>query len=338
MNKIKVGVLGAGSWGTSFARYIAKTLGYRVKLWAREQEVIESINNLRENTIFLKGFFIPDNLSVSGDMEYVIKNQDVIIIAIPSKFCPEIYKKISGYLSNQYILSLTKGFDEKNINFLSSLMKEIFPENVKNKITILSGPSFSVEVAKEFPTAVVVASEKEKVAKFIQNEFSSQVLRIYTTTDITGVELGGALKNVIAIASGMASGLGFGYNTLASLITRGNVEITRLGLKIGGKEQTFLGLSGIGDLMLTCFGDLSRNRRFGYRIGLGEKKEDILKSSKSVIEGLTTVKTALKLAKKHGVEMPITESVYKIIYNNASLKKTIKRLMGRSLKKEWNIK
>ena len=333
-----ISVIGGGSWGTSFANYLADIKKFKVKIWAREREVVEDINNNHKNTIYLPDIKLSENLKATASLEEAINNAEILVLAIPSKFCPDMYKKISPFLKSQYIVSLTKGLDEINIAFLSDRMKEVFPKEIKDKISIISGPSFAKELAQKFPTAVVVASENEETAKLIQKEFSSEILRLYVTDDIHGVELGGALKNVIAIASGIAAGMGFGYNSIASLITRGNMEIIRLGLKLGAKEQTFLGLSGIGDLMLTCFGPLSRNRTFGFRVGKGEKIEDILKDSKFVVEGLTTVKTALKLAERLKVEMPITEHVYKIVYENISVKDALKNLMRRTLKREWNIK
>ncbi len=335
---MNISVIGAGSWGTSFANYLASVKGLRVKIWALEKGVTDDINNNRLNSTYLPEIKLSENLQATANLEDAVKNAEILILAIPSKFCPNMYKKIAPYLKSQYIVSLTKGLDEININFLSDLMKEIFPKPASENISIISGPSFAKELAQNFPTAVVVASQKEKIAKEIQRKFSSEILRLYITDDVHGVELGGALKNVIAIASGIAAGMGFGYNSIASLITRGNIEIIRLGIKLGAKEQTFLGLSGIGDLMLTCFGPLSRNRTFGFRVGRGEKIEEILKDSKFVVEGLTTVKTALKLASKFNVEMPITESIYKVIYENVPVKEALKRLMSRTLKKEWNIK
>ncbi len=338
MSKLKIGVIGAGAWGTSFANYLANIKKYNVLLWAKENEVVDDILEFRENKVFLPNIKLSENLIPTNNLKYAIENSDILIIAVPSKFCPQMYDDISKYLSNQYVVSLTKGLDEENIWFLSELMEKKFPQKIKNKIAILSGPSFAKELANNHPTAVVVASKDEITAQIIQEGFSSDIFRIYITTDVRGVELGGALKNVIAIASGIASGMGFGYNSVASLITRGNIEIIRLGLKLGAKEQTFLGLSGIGDLMLTCFGPLSRNRTFGYRVGRGENMDDILKNSKTVVEGLTTVKTALKLAEKHKVEMPITRSIYEIVYEKLPLKEAVSKLMKRSLKREWNIK
>ena len=335
---MRVSVIGGGSWGTSFANYLAGIKKINTKIWALEKEVAEAINNSHENPIYLPNIKLSENLKATASLEEAIKNAEILVLAIPSKFCPDMYKNISPFLKSQYIVSLTKGLDEVNIAFLSDRMKEVFSKEIKDKISIISGPSFAKELAQKFPTAVVVASENEETAKLIQKEFSSEILRLYVTEDIHGVELGGALKNVIAIAAGIAAGMGFGYNSIASLITRGNIEIIRLGLKLGAKEQTFLGLSGIGDLMLTCFGPLSRNRTFGFRVGKGEKIENILKDSKSVVEGLTTVKTALKLAERLKVEMPITEHVYKIIYEDLPVKDALKSLMGRSLKKEWNIR
>ncbi len=335
---MRVSVIGGGSWGTSFANYLAGIKKINTKIWTLEKEVAEAINNSHENPIYLPDIKLSENLKATTNLEEAIKNSEILVLAIPSKFCPDMYKKISPFLKSQYIVSLTKGLDEVNIAFLSDRMKEVFPKEVKDKISIISGPSFAKELAQKFPTAVVVASENEETARLIQKEFSSEILRLYVTEDIHGVELGGALKNVIAIAAGIAAGMGFGYNSIASLITRGNIEIIRLGLKLGAKEQTFLGLSGIGDLMLTCFGPLSRNRTFGFRVGRGERIEEILKDSKFVVEGLTTVKTALKLARSVNIEMPITEHVYKIIYKDLPVKEALKSLMGRSLKKEWNIR
>ncbi len=333
----KIAVIGAGSWGTAFANYLAE-IGKKVFLWVREDDVYNQIKNERENKVFLPGIKLNENIFPVKDFESAIKPSSIVVIAIPSKFCKSIYKEISKYLNSHYILSLTKGMDEEGERRLSELMKEYFPEEVSKKISVLSGPSFAKEFAEKHPTAVVVASEDLEVAKEIQKEFSSERLRIYVTDDLAGVEIGGALKNIIAISSGIASGMGFGYNTIASLITRGSIEIIRFGKVFSAREETFLGLSGIGDLMLTSFGPLSRNRTFGYEIGKGKTKDEILKNMRMVVEGLTTVKTVYRIAKKKKVEMPITEKVYEILYEGKSPERALKELMLRSLKKEWNIK
>ncbi len=332
-----VSVIGAGSWGTAFSNYVAG-LGKKVYLWVREDDVYEWIKNYGENRVFLSGIKLSKNIFPIKRIEDAVLNSDIVLIAVPSKFCRSIYEELSSYLKEHYILSLTKGMDEEGEKRLSSLMKEIFPESVHNKISILSGPSFAKEFALGHPTAVAIASEDISVAKRLQKEFSSERLRIYVTDDLAGVEIGGALKNIIAIASGIAAGMGFGYNTTASLVTRGNIEIIRFGLFFGAREETFLGLSGIGDLMLTSFGPLSRNRTFGFEIGKGRKKEEILKDMRMVVEGLTTVKTVWKISKKKGITMPITEKVYEILYEDKAPMDALKELMLRSLKIEWNIR
>ena len=336
----EIGVIGAGSWGTAFARYLAGIKHLPVTMWAREPEVVESINERHENTLYLPDVALPENLRATASLEEAVRGAQILVIGVPSKFCPSLYPLVNSHLNGdcRCLISLTKGLDEAGTDLLSRLMAKSFPSLGPSRIAVLSGPSFARELAKDHPTAVVIASAEEATAVDLQHSFSSSVLRIYHSTDVVGVELGGALKNIIAIAAGVVSGMGFGYNTLASMITRGNIEILRLGLKLGACEETFLGLSGIGDLMLTCFGPLSRNRTFGERIGKGESMEAILKGSVSVVEGLTTVKTALKLSEKWGVEMPITKQIHGVLYEGQDLKVALKELMGRSLKKEWNVR
>lgn len=326
---MRVAVIGGGSWGTAFSIY-SSLLGHSVSLWVREKELVEQMEEKRENSYFLPGIKIPGNVNIYNDIEKTVKGSEIVFFAVPSKFARGVFRELAKYKENiPVLISLTKGIEIESLKRVTEIAKE---EIGIKFLGVLSGPSFAKEVAEGKPTSCVVASDSEKISLMVQHNFSSDTLRLYRSTDTIGVELAGALKNVIAISAGIVNGLGLGANALASLITRGIVEMARLGVKMGAKRRTFYGLAGIGDLILTCTGELSRNRRFG--IELTKKSIEMISLDGQVAEGATTAKAAYLLSRKFNVEMPITEEVYKIIYEGKNPLISIKDLMRRSLKKE----
>lgn len=332
----KIIVIGGGSWGTSFANYLASQ-NKDVKIWIREEEVINSIKDKSENSIFLPGIKLSENLIPVLNLEQEVKNSDIVIFAVPSKFIRKTFEKLKGFLDNKIVISLSKGFESTSLKTISQIAGDVFGESILNQWMTISGPSFAKELASNFPTAVVAASVNEDILKRIQDSFSSSVLRVYRTEDLIGIEVAGSMKNIMAIASGIVNGSGYGYNTTASLVTRASVEISRIGLKLGAKRETFWGLAGIGDLMLTCFGPLSRNFQLGVKIAKGESLAEIEKKSVMIAEGVETTKAIKRLSGKLDIEMPITEKVYEILYENKNPRLALKELMQRSLKIEWNI-
>ena len=334
VNDVNIGVLGAGSWGTALANLLGLK-GFKVDLWVFEKEVKEQIEAFRENKVFLPGFSLSTNLFPSNDIAGVVSEKDLVLIVVPSHVMRETAQKVSGLLSKETIIvSASKGIENKTHLTMSAVLKESLPEIPEDYFTVLSGPSFAWEVAKKLPTVVTVASKDKKLAGFVQNVFATPYFRVYTNNDMIGVELGGAVKNVIAIAAGIIDGLGLGLNTRAALITRGLTEIRRLGLKLGANPRTFTGLAGIGDLLLTCTGDLSRNHTVGKKIGEGRKLNDILSEMRMVAEGIKTAKSVYNLSLKLGVEMPISHEIYHILYDDVSPQDALLRLMTRDLKQE----
>lgn len=334
VNSTKIGVVGSGSWGTTLADLLGRK-GFNVDLWAFESEVIKQIKELRENKLFLPGISLSSNIYPSNDLSRVVSGKDLVLIVVPSHFMRKTSHEIAGYVSKDTIIvSASKGIENKTYLTMSGVLKETLPEIPEKHIVALSGPSFAREVASNVPTLVTVASKDKKTASFVQHIFATPLFRVYTNNDIVGVELGGSVKNVIAIASGMIDGLGFGLNTRAALITRGLTEIRRLGLKLGANPRTFTGLAGVGDLILTCTGELSRNYTVGKQLGLGKKLQDILSGMRMVAEGIKTTKSVYNLSRKIGVEMPISHEIYHILYDDASPKKAMHKLMTRDLKHE----
>jgi glycerol-3-phosphate dehydrogenase (NAD(P)+) len=326
-------MIGAGSWGTAVANYI----GYhkeQIRLWVREAELCDYIRKNHQNYLFLPDTILSDRLIPDTNLKNTIQSSDTVFLAVPSKYLRAVLHEIKDELKNKSIINLSKGIESQSLKTISQLAIEICgPEIAANWVT-LSGPSFAKELAMNHPTAIVGASKNPDLLKQVQDKFSSEILRIYRTTDLTGIEVGGSVKNVIAIASGMLSGLGYGYNTRASLITRASVEISRFGVKIGAKPETFWGLAGIGDLMLTCFGPISRNFQLGERIARGETLEEIEKSTSMVAEGVETTKALVLLIEKLQVEMPICREVHNILFNGEKPANALKKLMIRSLKIE----
>jgi glycerol-3-phosphate dehydrogenase (NAD(P)+) len=327
-------VIGGGSWGSAFARYLGM-IGIPTRLWVLEPDVFEELERSRENKMFLPGFRFPPGVSFSIDLLEAASFGDIVFVAVPSQFCRAVYKKLTPALrKGQIVVSLTKGFDPKTLKRMSQVMEEVFYPHVRPRLAVLSGPSFAREVAREQPTALVVSSRDLETARTVQRLISSLTVRAYTSRDVTGVEVAAAIKNVVAIAAGISDALEFGLNTRAALITRGLVEITRLGVSLGARKETFSGLAGIGDLVLTCTGELSRNHRVGQELGRGKKLDEILSGMKMVAEGVHTTHSARRLARAQGIEMPISEQIYQVLYRGKPPRKAVTDLMSRKLKNE----
>jgi glycerol-3-phosphate dehydrogenase (NAD(P)+) len=333
--KIKIGVIGAGSWGTTLANHLIRK-GHCVTLWVYEKELCEIILKERRNPIYLPDILIEKDILPTNSIEEACNNKDIIIFVVPSHVIRGVIKKAVPFINKGIVISATKGIENKSLLTTSQILKELLPERMHKKISVLSGPSFAREVAIGLPTAVAVASEEIGVAQYIQGLFSTPFFRIYTNSDVIGTELGGALKNVIAIAVGISDGLGLGNNARAALITRGIAEMIRLGTKLGANPITFSGLAGFGDLVLTCTSDLSRNRTVGLKLGQGMNLREVLQDMKMVAEGVKTTKAVFELAKRHDVEMPITEQVYKVLYKGKSPYDAVKTLLSRNLRDEFD--
>lgn len=330
----KVAIIGAGGWGTALASNFAR-LGHSVTLWAYEAEVVESIQSRHENELFMPGIKLPESLSVTGGLAEALAGAEIVVTVMPSHVCGTIFQQMLPHLGPRMILvSATKGLDTGRLMRMSEVIRSVVGDLFPLPLCVLSGPSFAKEVIRGDPTAVVVASDNRDAARQVQCEFSSPSLRLYTSSDVVGVELGGAVKNVIAVAAGVVEGLSLGHNPTAALITRGLAEMTRLACVCGGKRETLAGLAGMGDLVLTCTGDLSRNRTVGVELGRGRKLADIIGSMRMVAEGVNTTKATVALAAKHRVEMPITHQVNRILEGEVSPREAIRELMERALKEE----
>jgi glycerol-3-phosphate dehydrogenase (NAD(P)+) len=324
-------VIGAGSWGTTLACLLSDK-GYDVTLWAFEKDLVDEINQTRINSIYLPDVTIPDNLKVTNNIEEALKKARYVVNAVPAQYTRLVFKEAAACLNNEaVIISVSKGIERGTLLTVSSILKEM----TRHPVTVLSGPSFAKEVIKKLPTAVTLATGDNNTGIALQEIFNTQYFRVYTHDDIIGAEMGGALKNVMAIAAGIAESLGLGNNARASLITRGLIEMTRLAVAIGARERTFSGLSGIGDLVLTCTSPLSRNYTVGMKLGQGLKLKEILGLTKSVAEGVATAESAYALSQKYSIEMPIIEQVYKILYEDKDPSLAVKDLMERSLKSEF---
>jgi glycerol-3-phosphate dehydrogenase (NAD(P)+) len=310
-------VIGGGSWGSAFARYLG-TIGIPTRLWIREEEIYQEALRSGENGAFLPGFTFPAAVGFSKDLRETVSFGDVVFVAVPSQFCRTVYGKVAaGLRKDQIVVSLTKGFDKRTMMRMSQVMEEVFRPHVRPRLAVLSGPSFAREVAAGHPTALVVASRDQATARDVQHLISSLTIRAYTSSDVTGVD---SLK--------------FGLNSRAALITRGLVEITNLGLSLGARRETFSGLAGIGDLVLTCTGELSRNHRVGHELGKGRTLDEILTGMKMVAEGVHTTLAARRIARALGVEMPISEQIYQVLYRGKPPKKAVTELMSRTLRAE----
>jgi glycerol-3-phosphate dehydrogenase (NAD(P)+) len=332
----RVGVVGAGSWGTALASVLAKK-GHEVHLWALESEVVDDIRRSQENKTYLPGSCLPANLQATGDLGEALADAEFVISVAPSQFVGDVMADAARYIrEDALIVSASKGIEIATLRRMDEVMESVLSPAQMEGLCVLSGPSFAKEVADEMPTAVVVASASAASAALVQDLFQTSYFRVYTGSDVVGVELAGALKNVIALAAGVVVGLGYGQNTLAALITRGVAEMRRLGVAMGADPSTFAGLAGMGDLVLTCTGSLSRNRSVGYRLGQGEALEAILGTMSAVAEGVKTVQAVHDLAERYGVEMPISEEVYGILVLGASPAQALQNLMERDPKpEEW---
>ncbi|MBA4393670.1 MAG: glycerol-3-phosphate dehydrogenase [Desulfobacca sp.] len=335
--KVEIGVVGAGSWGTALARLLALN-GHLVHLWSYEKEIADQIKNYRENKIFLPEIPLPPTIEPTTQLSEVMDQKKLLVLAIPSHFFRDILRQMVPFLSlihkDCLWISATKGIENDTLLTMSQVLKELLAPEYHPFIGCLSGPTFAKEVSRELPTAVTLASIQEKTATLAQRFFSNSTFRVYTNSDLLGVELGGALKNVIALAAGISDGLGLGHNSRAALITRGLAEICRLGEKMGARSPTFFGLAGIGDLVLTCTGELSRNRTVGLRLGQGEKLPTILSTMSMVAEGIKTTRSAYQLSIKEQIEMPIVSQIYGILYEGCDPRQSVKDLMTRDLKAE----
>jgi glycerol-3-phosphate dehydrogenase (NAD(P)+) len=331
---LKIGIIGAGSWGTALATLLAFN-GHAITLWVYEAELYEDMVRGRENHIYLPGISLPEAVTPTQSFSEASSEKDLLVSAVPSHLVRSVIGQCIPYVNVETtMVSVSKGIENDTLKCMSEIFNDILTKPLLSHTAYLSGPSFALEVARKLPTAVVVASENQGIAESVQTAASCPFFRVYTSNDVKGVELGGALKNVIAIAVGCSDGLGFGHNAQAALITRGLAEITRLGVELGALPLTFSGLSGIGDLVLTCTGALSRNRAVGIKLGEGRSLEEITQSSKMVAEGVRTTKSAYELARRHGVEMPIVEQVYHILYEKKDPRKAVTELMGRALRYE----
>jgi len=333
-NALKIGVIGAGSWGTTIAKHLAEK-GFDIVLWVKEEDVWKSILQNRENHFYLPNIKLPENIYPTGFLQEALAGKDLIIFSVPSQYVREILKEGSRFIGDDsLIINTAKGIELSTLKLMNQVFEDVLSENVCERYVSLSGPSFALEVARRKPTAVSIASKNLAAARVGQKAFSNEYFRAYVTEDVIGVEIGGSLKNVIAIASGIADGLGLGHNSKSALITRGLAEITRLGVKMGASPMTFLGLSGVGDLVLTCTGELSRNREVGLKIGKGEKLEDILSNMRMVAEGVKTSLAAKELARRFEIDVPIAEQVCLMLYSGKAPGDAIFELMTRQLKHE----
>jgi len=346
----KIAVIGAGSWGTALA-LVAARAGNEVRLWAHSAQVADSLRLNRENQIYLPGFPLPDSILPTNDLDEALVGAEIVLTVVPSHVCREIYRQMLPHLLPEMIfVSATKGIESGTDFSLSTtasadrlksvprrmeeVVRDVIGSQFQPNYVALSGPSFAQEVAKDEPCAIVAASSSTESAAAVQQALSSTRFRVYTNNDVIGVETAGAIKNVMAIATGAVNGLGLGYNSAAALVTRGLAEMTRMAVRLGGRAETLAGLAGIGDLMLTCFGSLSRNRRVGFELGRGRKLDEIISEMREVAEGVKTAKAAHELVAKLAIEMPITTGVYQMLYEGKSPRELELELMERPLKPE----
>jgi glycerol-3-phosphate dehydrogenase (NAD(P)+) len=330
----KIGVVGAGSWGTALAKLLAEK-GFNLDLWAFEPEVKEQINIQRENVFFLPEKKLPKNITCTNNLEKAVKGKDLVLVVVPSHCMRDVAEKMKDFVSSDTIIvTASKGIENKTHLTMLGILKEKLVSIKEKNLAVLSGPSFAKEVADRLPSVVAVASTDRTTAEYVQHVFACSCFRVYINDDPVGVEVGGAMKNVIAIAAGICDGMNMGLNARAALITRGLTEVTKLGIRLGANPHTLSGLSGVGDLLLTCTGDLSRNYTVGKRVGSGEKIEAITKEMRMVAEGVKTTKSVYNLSRKLGIDLPICNEVYYVLYENLPVAETKDRLMNRALKHE----
>lgn len=327
----EVGIIGAGSWGTALSLLLYKN-GNQVTVWSALENEIQMLKEEREQKEKLPGVKLPEDMVFTTDLEEAIKGKDVLVLAVPSPFTRSTSAKMKPFVRDgQIIVNVAKGIEENTLMTLSEIIEEEIPQA---NVAVLSGPSHAEEVGRGLPTTIVAGSKDRATAEYLQNLFMSEVFRVYTSSDVLGIELGAALKNVVALAAGIADGLGYGDNTKAALITRGIAEIARLGIVMGGRIETFYGLTGIGDLIVTCASMHSRNRRAGILIGKGATMEEAMAEVKMVVEGVYSAKAGYALSKKYNVSMPIIEQVNKVLFEGASAADAVKELMLRDKKVE----
>ena len=336
----EIAIIGAGAWGTGIAIVLGRKGTHRVRLWAHEADVCESITQNRVNEKFLPGRRIPDSVTASNDLAATLQGAQIVVSVMPSQHCRALFERMRPLiLPRSLIVSATKGLEENSLQRMTEIITQVLKRDNEDGSTpavgALSGPSFAQEVARGDPTAITIASQDAALLRTVQQEFSDSSFRVYTNSDVVGVELGGALKNIVAIAAGICDGLGFGHNSVAALITRGLAEMTRLVVACGGRAETMAGLAGLGDLVLTCTGGLSRNRSVGVELGRGRKLSDIIAGMHGMVaEGVFTTTAAVGLAHARGVEMPITEQMDAILHQGKSPREAIQELMSRTGKSE----
>lgn len=328
----KIGIIGAGSWGTALGIVLAGK-GYDVMLWSRLESEVELLRTKREHVHRLPGVKLPENISITSNLEEACTGKDLLVLAVASPYIRQMANAMNPFVKEgQIIVNVSKGIEEDTLFTLSEVIEEELP---MADVAVLSGPSHAEEVSKGIPTTCVAGAKTKKTATFVQDLFMTENFRVYTSPDIISIELGGSLKNVIALAAGITDGLGFGDNTKAALMTRGIAEISRLGLKMGGSLETFAGLSGIGDLIVTCTSKHSRNRNAGYLIGQGKTMKEAMEEVQQVVEGVNSAKAALKLARKYDVPMPIVEQVNKILFEDMPALEAVKNLLLRDKVSEY---
>ena len=334
MTHKKIAVIGAGSWGTALSLHLAEKFE-QVSLWVYEKTLCDIINKERENKWFLPDIFLPGNIVSDNSIERVSQHQKIILLVVPTQALRKIAKQLKPFIKPEtIIINASKGIENGSLIPCHKIIKDSL--NTACKIATISGPTFAKEVANKVPSALLAASESENTTKIIQEIFSSKKMKVFTSTDIMGVEMGGALKNVIAIATGICDGLNLGSNTRAALVTRGLVEIARIGTKMGAKPETFYGLSGLGDLVLTCTGDLSRNRQLGVQLGQGNSLNEITKNMRMIAEGITTVKSAYQLIEKLNIQASVIEETYKVLHEAKTPQKALNDLMELEISKEFS--
>lgn len=334
----RVAVVGGGAWGTALGDLLARG-GHRVDLWVFEEPLAEEMARTRENRVYLPGHRLAEGVRPSSDLAAVVAQAEVVVSVSPSQVVREVMGRAGPHLRpDALVVSASKGIENGSLQLMHQVLEQVLPGPIGARLAVLSGPSFAAEVARGVPTAVSLACSDLEAARHLQRLFSSPTFRVYTLDDVVGVELGGALKNVVALAAGISDGLGFGHNSRAALITRGLAEISRLGTALGAKPLTFLGLAGMGDLVLTCTGDLSRNRTVGLRLGHGEKLREILGSMTAVAEGVKTCEAVVGLAERLEVEVPIAREVWRVLHEDKDPRQAVEDLMSRPSKREfWDL-
>lgn len=329
-----ISIIGGGGWGTSLAVTMARD-GHPVRMWVNDPDVASAIARTRENAVYLPGVELPDNIEVSNAFDGVLERSDIVLSAMPSHVCRSVFSRMLPYLRPEMsFVSATKGIENETLMRMSQVIEDVVGTRFAPRVAVLSGPTFAAEVARGLPTALVVASPEENLRVFLRKELSTPRFRLYTNSDTIGVEIGAAVKNIIAIAAGVVDGLGLGSNAKAALLTRGLAEIMRLAVACGGRRETLSGLAGLGDLVLTCHGDLSRNRKVGLALAHGRKLDEIVSSMRMVAEGVKTTQSAVALAHRQSIEMPIVEKIHAVLSEGLNPLEAINDLMERKLKDE----